>query len=282
MVILVRKRRRTGLAAAPRAHGAHVEGVVAAGHAVAVADVHHALVDEAGDERPATTDKTRGNPGTKLRGLSLVNSQGWAGFPCKFPREGVLDGDGVERLRQREEREDAVERLEHLVDVGGGGRDEAQDAAENREHLSHKQRPIRKGFASQGQGGRFRPRGGGPPRSNGVHDILCSAAGNPTTRVPNPGVLFWCFLFVCLDSGTKGETDSCKQVSTMPNGSRLSTTVMTCPRVCEENRYERQYVKPVTAPTESHRLLVLGSWVGVRRPLRHSLSPTRVLHGFVG
>ena len=33
---------------------------------------------------------------------------------------------------------------------------------------------------------------------------------------------------------------------------------------------------------KSHRLLVLGSWVGVRHPLHHSLSPTRVLHGFVG
>ena len=37
------------------------------------------------------------------------------------------------------------------------------------------------------------------------------------------------------------------------------------------------------SPTESrHRLLVLGSWVGVQHPLRHSLSPTHVLHGFVG
>ena len=28
--------------------------------------------------------------------------------------------------------------------------------------------------------------------------------------------------------------------------------------------------------------LVLGYWVGARHPLRHSFTPTRVLHGFVG
>ena len=33
---------------------------------------------------------------------------------------------------------------------------------------------------------------------------------------------------------------------------------------------------------QARRVLVLGSWVGARRQLRHSLSPTRVLHGFVG
>ena len=33
---------------------------------------------------------------------------------------------------------------------------------------------------------------------------------------------------------------------------------------------------------QSSVCLVLGSRVGERRPLRHSLSPTRVLHGFVG
>ena len=38
----------------------------------------------------------------------------------------------------------------------------------------------------------------------------------------------------------------------------------------------------LAAPTKSHRSLVLGSWVGARRRLRHSLSPTHVLHGFVG
>ena len=36
------------------------------------------------------------------------------------------------------------------------------------------------------------------------------------------------------------------------------------------------------APTQSRRMLVLGSWAGARRPLYHSLSSTRVLHGFVG
>ena len=38
----------------------------------------------------------------------------------------------------------------------------------------------------------------------------------------------------------------------------------------------------MTCADKSRRLLVLGAWVGVRRPLRYSQSPTRVLHGFVG